>query len=110
MTNSVSEQHEKLVVTLQGDVDLEHSPAIRSLLLDCMQRGKDVIVDLTAVTYIDSSGIANLVEAMQGATRQGTRFGLVAVAGQVTRVLELARLDKVFDVHGDLAGALAAAG
>ena len=107
MTNSVTEEHDRLVVKLDGDVDLEHSPAVRTTLLDCVRRDKDVLVDLSAVDYIDSSGIASLVEALQAANRQGTGFGLIVVAGQVLRVLELARLDKVFSIHADLDGALA---
>jgi anti-sigma B factor antagonist len=108
MTNLVSEQSGKLVVGLEGDVDLDHAPAIRKLLLDAVARGKQVIVDLARVNYIDSSGIANLVEAMQAANRQRIKLRLAGVGAQVRRVLTLARLDKVFTIHDDLATALSA--
>ncbi len=110
MTNSVTEQAGKLVVRLNGDIDLEHAPEVRGLLLDCVGRDKDVVVDFTGVDYIDSSGVANLVEALQTANRQGTGFQLVSVTGQAMRVLELARLEKVFAIHHDLAAAVAATG
>ena len=109
MTNSVLEESGTLVVRLKGEVDLDGSPAVRQLLLDCVGRERDVVVDLSGVDYIDSSGIASLVEALQVASRQGTEFGLVAVVGQVRRVFELARLDKVFAIH-DVPAALAAVG
>ncbi len=110
MTNAVSEEAGRLVVRLNGDIDLEHAPRVRELLLECVGRQKDVVVDLTGVDYIDSSGIANLVEALQTANRQGTRFQLVSVTGQAMRVLQLARLEKVFAIHDDLAAAVVAAG
>lgn len=110
MTNAVSEEAGRLVVKLNGDIDLEHAPRVRELLLECVGREKDVVVDLAGVDYIDSSGIANLVEALQTANRQGTGFQLVAVTGQAMRVLQLARLEKVFAIHDDLAAAIVAAG
>ncbi len=110
MTNAVSEEAGRLVVKLNGDIDLEHAPRVRELLLECVGREKDVVVDLAGVDYIDSSGIANLVEALQTANRQGTGFQLVSVTGQAMRVLQLARLEKVFAIHDDLAAAVVAAG
>jgi anti-sigma B factor antagonist len=56
-------------------------------------------VDLSSVTYIDSSGVASLVEALQAAKRNGGRFALVAASDPTRRVLELARLDKVFTIY-----------
>lgn len=109
MTHTITEQHESLVVALDGDIDLERSPKVRTLLMDCVGRRMDVIVDFASVSYIDSSGVANLVEALQAAQSQGTGFALVGVHGQALRVLELARLDKVFAIHDDLAAALGAA-
>lgn len=110
MKNAVREVEDSLVVTLSGEIDLDRAPAIRLLLLDCVKQGRDVLVDLAQVTYIDSSGIASLVEALQTAGKAGTHLGLVAVSAQALRVFELARLDKVFSIHPDMDAALAAAG
>ena len=110
MTNAVTEDSGKLVVKLTGDIDLEHAPKVRELLLDCVGREKDVVVDFTGVDYIDSSGVANLVEALQTANRQATGFQLVSVTGQAMRVLRLARLEEVFAIHDDLAAAVSATG
>ena len=110
MTSTVTEEAGKLVVKLNGDIDLEHAPRVREVLLDCVGRESDVVVDFTGVDYIDSSGVANLVEALQTANRQGTGFQLVSVTGQAMRVLQLARLEKVFAIHDDLAAAVVATG
>ena len=109
MKNAVREVLGNLVVTLTGEIDLDRAPAIRLLLLDCVGQGRDVLVDLAQVTYIDSSGIASLVEALQNAGKAGTRFALVAISPQALRVFELARLDKVFAIHADMDAAFAAA-
>lgn len=94
------------VVALSGDVDLESSPRVRTALLDCVGAKQRVLVDLSGVSYIDSSGVASLVEAFQTARKSNTRFGLVEVSEAAMRVLELARLDKVFTIHANLADGL----
>lgn len=94
------------VVSLSGDVDLESSPKVRSALLDCVGMKRGVLVDMSGVSYIDSSGVASLVEAFQTARKGHTRFALVEVSEAAMRVLELARLDQVFSIHKTLAEAL----
>jgi anti-sigma B factor antagonist len=106
MEHSVREEAGALVATFVGEVDLEHSPTARRVLLECVDQGKKVLVDLSAVEYMDSSGIASLVEAFQQSRKKGTEFALVAVNAAPRRVLELARLDKVFTIHETLADGL----
>ena len=109
MSDAIREVNGNLVVGLAGEIDLDRAPEARRLLLDCVKRRQDVLVDLSRVTYIDSSGIASLVEALQWAKSRGTDLCLVAVSPQALRVFELARLDKVFAIHPDIDTALAAA-
>ncbi len=96
-----------VVVSLAGEVDLQHSPSVRKQLMELMFDRRDVLVNMEAVDYIDSSGIASLVEAYQMARRNATRFVLVAVSQPALRVLQLARLDKVFTLADSLEAALA---
>ena len=86
------------VVELSGEVDLRHSPTLRKALMEMMFDRRPVVVDLAAVTYVDSSGVAGLVEAYQMARKNGTRFVLAAISDPVRRVLQLARLDRVFTI------------
>ncbi len=109
MSEAVREVEGNLVVSLAGEIDLDRAPDIRRLLLDCVKRQLDVLVDLSEVSYIDSSGIASLVEALQWAKQRGTDLCLIAVSPEALRVFELARLDKVFAIHPDVEAALAAA-
>lgn len=106
MTESAIERSGGRVVHLGGSVDLENSPSIRKILLGAVEDGRKVLVDMAEVTYIDSSGIACLVEALQTARKKGADLALVAVSAQAKRVLELARLDMVFAIHNDLSSAV----
>lgn len=99
MKHEVIKKEGASIVVLKGDVDLESSPAAREVLLKSVEGGGKVLVDLSSVTYIDSSGVASLVEALQAAKRNGGRFALVAASDPTRRVLELARLDKVFTMY-----------
>lgn len=103
---SVTEQDGRIVIALSGEIDLENAPQVRRTLLDGLKKKRDMLVDLAAVTYIDSSGIASLIEGLQTARKQKNELALVAVSQKARRVLELARLDKVFTIHNDLSSAL----
>ena len=99
MKHEVIKKQGATIVVLKGDVDLESSPAAREVLLKSVEGAGKVLVDLSSVTYIDSSGVASLVEALQAAKRNGGRFALLAASDPTRRVLELARLDKVFTMY-----------
>lgn len=81
---------------------------MRDALLGCIKNGKAVVVDLSAVAYIDSSGVASLVEAFQNAKSKGQGFVLAAISETPLRVLKLARLDQVFVIVDSVEDAVAA--
>jgi anti-sigma B factor antagonist len=110
MAYEVKNQNGYDVVLLTDDVDLSCSPEARKAILACLEHGHDTLVDLTAVTYIDSSGVASLVEGFQTAKKKNLRFGLVGVSEAAMSVLELARLDKVFPIHASVAARVEADG
>ena len=72
--------------------------------------GPSVLVNMSGVAYIDSSGIATLVEGLQLSRQTKTRFGLFGLRPNARSVLELARLHKVFAVFEDEAEALGKTG
>lgn len=90
------------IVELAGDVDLSCSPEARKVILDSLAGKQPTLIDLSRVTYIDSSGVASLVEGYQTAKKKGLEFGLLGVSEAAMSVLELARLDKVFPIHTSL--------
>jgi anti-sigma B factor antagonist len=101
---STEQQGDWAVVKLGGEVDLSWSQQARKAVLDALGKAQKVAVNLAAVTYIDSSGIAALVEGFQNARGKGQTFVLVAVSDPVLAVLRLARLDKVFAIRATLDG------
>jgi anti-sigma B factor antagonist len=90
------------IVLLKGDVDLSCSPDARKAILDCLESSQNTMVDLSDVSYIDSSGVASLVEGYQTAKKKNLTFGLIGVSDSAMSVLELARLDKVFPIYADI--------
>ena len=106
MKHEILEKQGASIVVFTGEIDLESSPAARETLLKCFEHTGNVIVDLSDVSYIDSSGVASLVEALQAAKKQGSQFALAAVSEPTRRVLELARLDKVFTLYDSVELAL----
>lgn len=102
MTYKTHKEGSYTVVDLSGEVDLHHSPAAREQILAQIKAQNHVLVDLSAVTYIDSSGVASLVEGLQQARQQQLEFGLIGVSAPALQVLQLARLDKVFEIYDSL--------
>jgi anti-sigma B factor antagonist len=87
------------IIDCSGDVDLYTSPRLREALLSQMQSGvPSVLVNMAGVGYIDSSGIATLVEGLQLSRTTKTRLGLFGLRSNARSVLELARLHKVFNL------------
>lgn len=98
MEHILSENGGALVIAFSGDIDLQTSPDARKALLGLVGKGRPILVDLAGVGYIDSSGVASLVECLQSAKKTGQKLALVSVSEGALRVLQLARLDRVFVV------------
>jgi len=97
-----------VVVAPSGDVDLSSSRELQSQIKSALQ-GKPgrLVVDLVGVGYMDSSGVATLVEAMQIARRQSTDLILCNMQDKVRSIFEIARLDRVFKIAASLDAATA---
>lgn len=91
------------VVDLVGDITLHNSPAVRKALLELLEvkRVPRTIVNLKAVQYIDSSGVASLVEALKASRDCKTSLALYGLSPTVREVLELTRLLKLFEIYDD---------
>jgi anti-sigma B factor antagonist len=86
------------IVDVEGQIDLGRSPALRKTLLECLQGTERVAVNLMAVKYIDSSGIASLLEVLKAARQSKKKLVLFGLTGAVLQVLQLTRLTGVFDI------------
>jgi len=85
------------VFELAGELDFQTSPDLRSKLQPVTEKASHrVIINLKKVSYIDSSGLATFVEALQKAKRSSGRLVLSELVPSVKSVFEIAKLDKVF--------------
>lgn len=97
-----SGQHGPAMLTLGGEVDLAAAPEVRTAILKQVGTGRSLLVQLSAVSYMDSSGVACLVEGMQAARKNGCDFALLEPSEAALEVLQLARLDQVFQLFTTL--------
>jgi anti-sigma B factor antagonist len=96
---AVSEQEGARVVRVSGDVDLDSSPRLWQELQRALQVARQVKVELRAVTYMDSSGIATLIQGLKHAGKRSIDFRLLDPSERVMAVLELAQLPKLFSIE-----------
>jgi len=89
------------IVDVNGDITLRSTPELRKLLLEVLREKNTarVLVNLSRVRYIDSAGIASLVEALRVSRDTNRGFGLFGLTKATLQVLELTRLTKVFDIY-----------
>jgi anti-sigma B factor antagonist len=106
MKHQVRKEQGYHIVTLTGEIDLETSPQARQILLGTVEQSEKLLIDMASVTYIDSSGIATLVEAFQRAKKNKKQVAFICLNPAVVRVLSLARLDKVFAIHANIESAM----
>jgi anti-sigma B factor antagonist len=97
------------ILPLEGEIDLHVAPQISaSLAAMIAAKPPTMVVDLSKVSYIDSSGLAALIEAMQKVGKYGGKFALSGLQEGVRPIFEISRLDQVFRIFPDNASALAA--
>ena len=104
-----SEQHgNAAVVRIEGDIDMSGSPRLRETLREVIAMApRRVVVDLSEVAYMDSSGLATMVEAMKNAGTRSIRFALLGMTPRVRAIFEIARLDQYFPIVGTMDEAMA---
>ncbi len=92
-------------VVLRGDLDLAHLAELRGALAEACDTFGDIILDLDAVTMIDSAVLGLLVRAHQQAKRHGGTVVLVRPCRFVVAVLHTMRLLQIFPIHPDVRAA-----
>ncbi len=98
------------IFDVSGDIDLANSPEIRKALLREVKENRTpkVVMNLSKVRYIDSSGVASLVEGLKASRDAGSRFILYGLSPTAREVLQLSRLLKIFEVYDNEEQAMAA--
>src|SRR5437764_14856741 len=108
-TRSMAKKLRPNVLQLEGEIDLHISPEVaESLRAMVANKPKVLVVDLAKVPYLDSSGLAVLIEGMQNVQEYGGKFALANVQESVQHIFEMERLEQVFQIFPDVDSALAA--
>ena len=91
------------VIIVEGEIDMFSSPNLRDKLMPFFNKKiKGIIVDLAGVSFMDSSGIATLVEGLQWSKKNDKAFVLTGLGTNVKNALSLTKLDNVFTIKSNL--------
>ncbi|MEM1330235.1 MAG: STAS domain-containing protein [Planctomycetota bacterium] len=99
---AVTTEGERTILAPEGDVDMSRSPALRGAIREAFSGGaRTLAIDLGGVGYMDSSGLATLVEAMKLAKSSSAELVLCAMNDRVRAIFEIAKLDQYFTIVAD---------
>jgi anti-sigma B factor antagonist len=98
MKITIRDAGEAKVVEVEGDVDLGTSPDLRRALFESLLNSPKLAVNLAAIRYIDSSGIATLIEVLKDSQLRNKEFVLFALSPAVQQVFRLTHVIRIFQV------------
>ncbi len=92
----------RLTVGVAGRVTVDSSPNLRSSLLDLLRAGtaRVTVIDLSGVSYLDTSGLATLLEALKAAREHSVTLRVTGITGRARTLAEIAQLDTIFRAWG----------
>jgi len=94
--------------TLRGSLDLATAPSVRAALIEALDEdARGLVVDLSQVDFLDSTGLSALIGARKRATERSGEIRLIAQEGRILRLLRITGLADVFAVYPTLGDALA---
>lgn len=103
-----SERGDWLVLTALGDLDLAGAPQLRSVVVNAVAEGhRRVVLDLSPVDYLDSSGLGAVVAALKRVRSNDGELEVVCDEPRVRRVFEMCGLDRAFPIHRTVEAAVA---
>ena len=99
-----------LIVRVVGELDVATAPVLREHILGQLASGQTrIVIELSQVPFLDSTGLSGLIVAHHEAKARGGSLRLACVQPWVLRVLEITRMDRLFELYDDVCGALEAA-
>jgi anti-anti-sigma factor len=91
----LSHEGETVVITLRGELDLAAAPLFSAQFEECFAAGsKPIVVDLSKLSFMDSTGLRSVLMAHERTQEQGRSFGVMPGDGQVARLLSIARVEE----------------
>ena len=103
MNIEISEYKGKKIIALSGDVDMHSSPILREEIMVLVKKKVPALfIDFKQVSYIDSSGIATFVEGLKCMKLYGGRLQFFGVPPRIMEIFNFSKLDKVFEIYGNI--------
>jgi len=97
------------VCSVDGEIDINTSPALKKSFDKLLSaKTPKIVINLSQVTYVDSSGLATLVEILKNMRSYGGKLKLTNLSDKVKNLFEITKLEKLFEIMADEADAIAA--
>lgn len=107
MQINIEEKGGVTVVKVIGDIDINTSPEFKKSCDSAISAKKDkIVINLSDVSYVDSSGLATLVEVLKNMRAYGGKLKLASLSDKVRGLFEITKLDKLFDIAADEEGSI----
>jgi anti-sigma B factor antagonist len=89
-------------ISVTGRLVIESSPRLRALLVKAIRKGTSavLVIDMSGLSYLDTSGMATLLEAADVARAQGVRLRVVGLSGEPRMLAQIAEIDRIFRAYG----------
>jgi anti-sigma B factor antagonist len=102
MSVKIENKNGLTVCNVEGEIDINSSPAIKKSFDKLLQsKTPKIIVNLSKVTYVDSSGLATLVEILKNMRSYGGRLRLTNLSSKIKSLFEITKLEKLFEIMAD---------
>jgi anti-sigma B factor antagonist len=99
VVRSVRQESGATIVTLEGQVDMSSAVELRGAILQAIEeKPQNLLINMTDLDFMDSSGLATLVEALQLSKKTNCQLKLVGLQARVRNVFEISRLDNLFQI------------
>ena len=95
----IEEKDNQSIIYLSGEIDLSNADSIKEQAIKLLERKKNLILNLSGVTYIDSSGISILIESHKNAMQQGVKSILQDISKEALKVIMMARLEQILIIE-----------
>jgi anti-sigma B factor antagonist len=96
------------VLEVRGEVDLHSAAQLQDRLLQVIDGGQSVVVDLTGLSFLDSTGLGVLVAARNQAQQAGAQLRLVCASDRMLKLFRITGLDAVFEIYATVPAAIGA--
>ena len=91
-----------MVCHVEGEIDISSSPDVKKAFDKLIsQKTPKIVINLSRVTYVDSSGLATLVEILKNMRSYGGRMRLASMSSKIKSLFEITKLEKLFEIMAD---------